>query len=695
MNFYFVLSNPCDTLHGVGPALATKLKQCGIHTLQDLIFHLPYRYQDRTRITPIRDASINEWCVVAGRICKIEIKQGKRPMLYCYVEDKTGLLRLRFFHFYKQQITQFNNNPWIQAFGEVRGSATILEMIHPEYQLIDEGTVCQVEEHFTPIYASTQGLSQYKLRELITKTLDTHLDDLNALEWMSEAQRLHFQVDSMPKAIKTLHHPNPETQLSQLENGQHPSLKRIIIDELLGQLCSLNIAKLHRQNLKAPIFPSSFEQQNAFLTQLPFQLTNAQHRVVLEIINDLNQPTPMMRLVQGDVGSGKTVVAAAAALTAMHNHHQVALMAPTELLSEQHFKNFSLWFANTSFKILYLTGSMKKSARMQCFEALKHHECDLLIGTHALFQESVDFARLGLVMIDEQHRFGVEQRAKLWQKGQINNTIPHQLLMTATPIPRTLAMTHYADLDLSIIDELPPGRTPVQTAVLHEAKRAPIIERLKHTFLNQQQAYWVCVLIDESEKIQCVNATQTAENLKVLLPQARIGLIHGQMRAQEKEDIMKAFKDHHLDLLVATTVIEVGVDVPNANIMIIENAERLGLSQLHQLRGRVGRGSQQAYCVLMYQTPLSNTARMRLNTLRDTTDGFVIAEKDWALRGSGSLLGTQQTGYKPYKIANLQRDAPLLHDLSALAKSLVIEDPNKAHIIAKRWLGAYQDYLNS
>lgn len=688
-----VLSNSCESLAGVGPTLAAKLVKCGILTVQDLLFHLPYRYQDRTRITPIQDLRSNDWCVIAGQVCKTEIKYGKRMMLNCYVEDKTGIVKLRFFHFNKQQVNAMNNSTMIHAFGEVREFNNNLEIIHPEYQLLDQETECQVDETLTPIYPTTQGLTQTRLRQLVKIALKSCETELHQLEWMSEQQLQENSFYNLGDAIKLLHNPPPDTSLETLEKGEHPALKRLVFDELLAQRVSMQFARQSRSELHSPAIPAEHDIINRFLSSLPFTLTNAQQRVTTEISHDLMQTKPMLRLVQGDVGAGKTVIAALAALQAIAQGYQVAFMAPTDLLSEQHTNNLLNWLEPLGIKVLRLSGKMKIAQRRIALTALVDNSCQLIIGTHALFQEEVEFARLGLVIIDEQHRFGVEQRLLLQQKGQQEQLIPHQLLMTATPIPRTLSMTHFAHLDISVIDELPPGRTPITTAILSQEKRESIIERLQAAIANGRQAYWVCTLIEESEKLQCMAATNTAQNLQEQLTSVRVGLIHGRMNIIEKEATMAAFKSGEINLLVATTVIEVGVDVPNASLMIIENAERLGLSQLHQLRGRVGRGTAQSHCLLLYQSPLSHQSAERLKVMRSTNDGFIISEKDLELRGAGELLGTRQTGYKQFKLANLQRDKALLTLLPPIAKQLVQKTPDIARTITQRWLGDFEQFL--
>lgn len=688
-----MLSNSCEHIAGIGPALAAKLAKCNIHSVIDLLFHLPYRYQDRTRVTAIQDLRANEWCVVAGQVCKTEIKYGKKMMLHCYIQDKTGILKLRFFHFNKQQISALNSSLKIRVFGEVRAFSSELEMIHPEYQLLDSDAEFQVEETLTPIYPTTQGLSQTKIRQVIKIALQQSEKELDQLEWMSESELQKLRFYPLGEAISLLHTPPPDTSLATLEMGTHPALKRLIFDELLAHQLSMQFARKLRNQLQAPPISKNETAQQSFIESLPFALTNAQLRVVQEISEDLTQNKPMLRLVQGDVGAGKTVVAALAALQAISQGYQVAFMAPTDLLSEQHAINLTKWMQPLGIPVLRLSGKMKSSEKKLTLNALQQNSCQLVIGTHALFQDKVEFNKLGLIIIDEQHRFGVEQRLQLQQKGQLDQIIPHQLLMTATPIPRTLSMSHFAHLDLSIIDELPPGRTPIATAVVSQDKREIIIERLKSAFTEGKQAYWVCTLIEESEKLQCIAATDTAKTLQEQLPAARVGLIHGRMKPVEKEATMAAFKEGELDLLVATTVIEVGVDVPNASLMIIENAERLGLSQLHQLRGRVGRGSQQSHCLLLYQSPLSLQSSERLKTMKATTDGFVISEKDLELRGAGEVLGTRQTGFKQFKVAILQRDRDLLSLVVPVSRLLVQNNHLAAQKITKRWLGDFEQFL--
>jgi len=690
-----ILTESCETLPGVGHSLAKKLAQCGIHTLGDMIFHLPYRYQDRTRVTPIADCVEHDYAVVAGEVINTEVIVKRKRMLNCYIQDMTDSMRLRFFHFNQNQIYGMNHCQRLVAFGELRRFGGQLEMIHPEYQLLKEGDTLSVEEHLTPIYHTTQGLAQRRLRQLVELALQAAQPVLTKLEWMTEAQLSLLGLPPMHDAVQLLHHPPPEIALHDLENRSHPAFQRLVIDELIAQQVSMRFARQHVQSMMAPPVPLNPDAKQRLIKQLPFQLTDAQQRVIKEIETDLNANVPMLRLIQGDVGSGKTVVAAAAAMQTISQGFQVAIMAPTDILSEQHGKNMQQWFAPLGIQCLRLSGKMKLSQKRPVLAALATGEGQLVVGTHALFQQDVEFKRLGLVIIDEQHRFGVTQRLQLQQKGADNDMMPHQLLMTATPIPRTLAMTQFAHLDLSIIDELPPGRTPVQTSVLNQDKRDQIIARLDDALSKQRQAYWVCTLIEESEKVQGQAASDTAESLQSLLPNHRVGLVHGRMKAEEKEAVMGAFKAGEIKLLVATTVIEVGVDVPNASLMIIENAERLGLSQLHQLRGRVGRGAAESYCMLLYQPPLSESGQERLKTMRATCDGFEIAEKDLQLRGGGEFLGARQTGYRQFKLADLNRDGHLLPKVKQIAQRLMREDPALARRIAHRWLGEFENYIKA
>lgn len=688
-----MLFQPCHLLPGVGAQLSKLLAKCGIVTIQDLLFHLPYRYQDRTRITPIRDIRLQDWAVVVGTIQRIELKRGRRSILDCYVQDATGILKLRFFHFHANQIETLNTGGVIRVFGEVRTFSPYPEMIHPEYKLDEQSGKVEMDEALTPIYSITQGLTQTRLRSLVKLALDKVEAEIAKLEWMSQAQLTQFELYPFHQAIKYLHSPPPDTILSHLEQGTHPAMRRLILEELLVDRLSMEFAKLERSQKIAPACLHAESLIEAFLKQLPFELTGAQKRVTAEIMQDLSQTRPMLRLIQGDVGSGKTVVAALALLRVVASGLQVAMMVPTDLLSEQHSLNLIRWLEPLGIVVRQLNGKCSVKTRRQILAELQEGTCQVLVGTHALFQEKVEFKQLGLIIIDEQHRFGVEQRLALEQKGRYGEQVAHQLLMTATPIPRTLRMTQWAHLEVSIIDELPPTRTPVVTAVMSAHKREVVLDRLRKALMEGRQAYWVCTLIEESEKLQCQAATETAEQLQHELSPYRVGLVHGRLKADEKEKVLASFRAKELDLLIATTVIEVGVDVPNASLMIIENAERLGLAQLHQLRGRVGRGAVASYCVLLYQPPLSQIGVDRLKTMRETTDGFEIAEKDLLLRGAGELLGTKQTGYRAYKIASFPRDQDFLPQVSKISKWLVSSQPDVAKWIRTRWAGENSDYL--
>ncbi|MCX7115799.1 MAG: ATP-dependent DNA helicase RecG [Gammaproteobacteria bacterium] len=688
-----MLTQPCHVLPGVGESLSKLLAKCGIETIQDVLLHLPYRYQDRTRVTAIRDLRPQDWAVVVGDIVSATHKQGRRPTLECVMSDRTGHLRLRFFHFYAAQLDQFQVGQRLWVFGEVRTTFPSLEMVHPEYHVKQQDVEVSVDETLTPIYSVTQGLSQKRLRQIVQRAFSAAEIALQTFEWMEPRLLERLGCYSFEQAIRCLHSPPPDMGIVALENGTHPALKRLVYEELLAERLSMAFAKQTYQDKSAPACPIHPSSMTCFLNALPFQLTGAQRRVSEEIAADLAKTKPMMRLVQGDVGSGKTVVSALAALQVIQEGYQVALMAPTELLSEQHSVNFTKWFAPLGIVVKTLSGGLSAKTRKAVLESLQLGTCNLLIGTHALFQEKVQFHQLGLVMIDEQHRFGVSQRLALLQKGAKQFGTVHQLLMTATPIPRTLKMTQWSYLDVSVIDELPPSRTPVVTAVMSQDKRGAVLERLQQAIASGRQTYWVCPFIEASEKLECQAAVDTELQLKAELPNIRIGLMHGRMATIDKERTMLAFKQGELDLLVATTVIEVGVDVPNASLMIIENAERMGLAQLHQLRGRVGRGVAASYCILLYQPPLSREGLARLQTLRDTNDGFEIAEQDLKYRGGGELLGTRQTGYRQYKIVDLSRDHGLLPDVSKLAQWLMKTAPDTAKMVSERWKGEVSEFL--
>ncbi len=686
------LSLPCASLKGVGDRVAECLAKCGLHTVQDLLFHLPLRYEDRTQITPIRQIRLGDHVVVEGKIITADIKQGRRKALLCCISDGTGFLTLRFFHFSVKQQQSFVSGRTLRCFGEIRGWSAEQEMIHPEYQFVNAQTPLPVEQSLTPVYPTTEGLSQKTLRGLTEQALsiikeNNLLIDLLPINLLPNSLALNLH-----EAICYVHRPPPDAPVDQLLAGTHPSQQRLAFEELLAHHLSLRRLRHKVQHHQAPVLLAQEKLTTTFLNALAFALTNAQQRVVKEIAADLARPHPMMRLVQGDVGSGKTVVAALAALQAVENGYQVALMAPTELLAEQHFRNFVNWLKPLNINAAWLAGKVKGKVREEVLTTINTGDAHIVIGTHALFQEEVQFARLGLVIIDEQHRFGVHQRLALREKGNKEGQYPHQLIMTATPIPRTLAMTAYADLDCSVIDELPPGRTPVQTVVVGEKRRSEIMLRVQSACAEKRQVYWVCPLIEESEVLQCKAAETAAHQLAEMLPDLRIGLVHGRLPSAQKEQVMASFKNHELDLLVATTVIEVGVDVPNASLMVIENAERLGLAQLHQLRGRVGRGSTQSYCVLLYQYPLSNLAKERLNIMRETNDGFAIARRDLELRGAGEVLGTKQTGMLQMRIADLLRDQGLLTKVQAIAEIILKDHPALVDPLIQRWIAQGERY---
>ncbi len=690
------LNQPVGILTGIGAQTANRLQKLGLCTLQDLIFHLPLRYEDRTRVYPICSLKPGMSVLISGKVEFTDILPRGRKSLICRISDGTGFISLKFFHFSASQHNALKPGTSISCFAEVRYGFAGLEMVHPEYKVIANPDDCITETRLTPVYPLTEGLGQNVIRKAVRQALDLCRQEPELLtDWIPESILKQYHYPSLADAIQTLHAPDESVSIEALQNGSVPALKRLAFEELLTHFLILRTTRNKTKAWQAPSFSVGAEGKTAtdhFLRSLPFKLTGAQQRVIAEIEADCRLQHPMMRLVQGDVGSGKTVVSAYAALLALTAGYQVAVMAPTELLAEQHKRNFSIWFEGFQTQVVYLTGQLKGNARKTVLQALEDGTAGIIIGTHALFQDSVHFHRLGLIIIDEQHRFGVHQRLALREKGQQGNIRPHQLVMTATPIPRTLAMLQYSDLDISIIDELPPGRKPIVTSVIPAERRADVIDRINGWVGKKRQVYWVCTLIEESEVLQCEAAEKTAETLTEALPNVRVALIHGRMKSAEKDAVMQDFKNHRIDLLVATTVIEVGVDVPNAGLMIIENPERLGLSQLHQLRGRVGRGSDDSYCLLMYQAPLSDTARHRLGVLRDSNDGFVIAEKDLELRGPGEVMGTRQTGQMHFKIADLARDADLLDTVQQIGDSFFTQSPQAIQPLCDRWLGASTEY---
>ncbi|WP_457939154.1 ATP-dependent DNA helicase RecG [Aeromonas veronii] len=683
---------PLDSLKGVGSKMLEKLERLGLATVQDLLFHLPLRYEDRTQVWPIGDLPPGLHGAVEGEIQDTQLVMGRRRMMVCRISDGTGTLTLRFFNFTAAQKNSLASGRLIRCFGEVRPGKYGLEMAHPEYKLLGEEQAGQTEEALTPVYPTTEGLRQLTLRSLTDQALAQL--DLYGVEELLPAGLYPHQIE-LAAALKLLHRPPPSVALPLLESGQHPAQQRLVLEELLAHNLSVLKVRAQAQTQLARALKPAPELVEQLLGALPFKPTGAQSRVVAEIGKDLQQSHPMMRLVQGDVGSGKTLVAALAALQAIGNGCQVGLMAPTELLAEQHAINFAKWLEPLGIGVGWLAGKQKGKAREESLAAIADGSVKMVVGTHAIFQEQVVFQRLALVIIDEQHRFGVHQRLALREKGEREGVHPHQLIMTATPIPRTLAMTAYADLDTSVIDELPPGRTPITTVALPDSRRGDVIERVKLACTEGKQAYWVCTLIEESEVLECQAAEDTATELQNLLPGLHIGLVHGRMRPVEKQRVMEEFKAGILQLLVATTVIEVGVDVPNASLMIIENPERLGLAQLHQLRGRVGRGAVASHCVLLYHAPLSKTAQSRLGVLRETNDGFLIAQRDLELRGPGELLGTRQTGLADLKIADLVRDQPLIPQVQKMARFLMDRHPSHVEPLIRRWLGLRDHYSNA
>jgi ATP-dependent DNA helicase RecG len=684
-------SSPLTELSGVGPALASKLERINVHRVEDLLFLLPLRYEDRTQLVPIGSLRAGERSLVEGEVLLAETVYRGRRSLLVRIGDGTGQLTLRFFHFSRQQQAQFRADGRVSCFGEVRKGNAGLEMIHPEYRLLKQQQGGATADTLTPIYPATEGVQQGRLRNLTDQALRRMArqppDELLPADTLGK-----LGLPALADAIRYLHRPPPDADTGRLLAGTHPCQQRLAFEELLAHYLSLrNLRALAETEAAIPL-AGGHAELGRFVDDLPFRLTGAQERVVAEILDDLAAPHPMMRLIQGDVGSGKTVIAAIACLKAIACGVQAAIMAPTELLAEQHWRSFSDWFLPLGVEPAWLSGSQRGAARRETLAAIADGSARIVVGTHALFQEGVEFERLALVVIDEQHRFGVHQRVALREKGVSAGTYPHQLVMTATPIPRTLAMAAYADLDTSVIDEMPPGRKPVTTIALPDTRREEVIERVRNACQSGQQAYWVCPLIEESDALDFEAAEASYARLAEELPDLRVGLVHGRMRPAEKERGMQAFKDGLIQLLVATTVIEVGVDVPNATLMIIENAERMGLSQLHQLRGRVGRGERQSHCVLLYKPPLGRLARSRIEVLRDTNDGFVVAQRDLELRGPGELLGTRQTGLPDYRIANLVRDAELMPEVQIAAESIRRSSPDRGTAIVRRWLGDADRY---
>ncbi|MHA3104325.1 ATP-dependent DNA helicase RecG [Acinetobacter sp. ANC 3791] len=666
-------------LQGVGQATAALLEKLNLFTTDDLLFHLPRDYEDRSSIIAMNQLQVGCSYLLEGVVQSVDFPAGKRKSMAVALQDDFGKVTLRFYHIYKNLTNTLQVGNRVRVFGEIRVGARGLELYHPEIQAIHAHTPLP-KTQLTAIYPSTDGLTQAKLREYVKQALQQHSD---ALPELIPSQFCNGYA--LKDALFYIHEPPLSANMQQLAQGSHPAQQRLIFEELVAHQLSLLARRAYIQQIQAPALPSSKVLAKQLLAGLPFKMTNAQKRVSKEIADDLKQNKPMLRLVQGDVGAGKTLVAGIAACHALEADWQVALMAPTEILAEQHYLNFKRWFEPLGLNVAWLSGKQKGKARTAAEAQIATGTAQLVIGTHALFQDNVKFAKLGLVIIDEQHRFGVDQRLALRNKGDALYT-PHQLVMTATPIPRTLAMSAYGDLDTSIIDELPPGRTPIQTVAIPIDRREEVLQRIANNCAEGKQAYWVCTLVEQSETLDAQAAEATYQEIQQRFPELKIGLVHGKMKADDKQRVMQQFKDNQLQLLIATTVIEVGVDVPNASLMIIENAERLGLSQLHQLRGRVGRGALASFCVLLYKTPLSKNGHERLSILRESNDGFVIAEKDLELRGPGEMLGTKQTGDLGFRVAKLERDDHLLNQAHDVAQQIMQKYPQLVEPLLKRWL---------
>ncbi|MFQ5757899.1 MAG: ATP-dependent DNA helicase RecG [Acidiferrobacterales bacterium] len=685
-----VASLPITALKGVGPKLAGKLTRLHLHSVQDVLFHLPLRYQDRTHITSLGRLKSGMEVVVLGRVELTDVVYKGRRSLMCRLSDGTGYINLRFFHFSAIQQRNLQRGHTILAFGEVRFGPAGLEMVHPEYGVYADEQAAQPESALTPVYPATEGVHQLTLRKLVRQALERYLGAVE--EYLPPQVLADLKLPVITEALEGVHRPPTPADARALECTSHQWHQRLVFEELLAHQLRLMRLRARQRAHVAPSIAGDGSVLNSLLANLPFALTGAQRKVIHEVRHDLQHSVPMQRLLQGDVGSGKTVVAATAAACAVEAGYQVAVMAPTEILAEQHVQSFKQWLTPLGVEVVSLLGKHNSKTRQAALDAIRSTRAAVIVGTHALFQEGVQFANLGLVIVDEQHRFGVHQRLALREKGAGADSRPHQLIMTATPIPRTLAQTVYADLDVSVIDELPPGRKAVETVVVPASRRAEVVQRIRSACLQGRQAYWVCPLIEESDHMQLQTATETEMELHKALAEIRVSLVHGRVKPAEKDAIMAEFKAGKIDLLVSTTVIEVGVDVPNASLMIIENAERLGLSQLHQLRGRVGRGANQSSCVLMYQPPLSEHARQRLAVMRRTVDGFEIARKDLEMRGPGELLGTRQTGIEQFRIADLLRDYRLLARAQKAARMLSRDYPEQTDAIIRRWTAPTEDY---
>jgi ATP-dependent DNA helicase RecG len=672
---------------GVSQATQEKLARLGISRSLDLALHLPLRYEDETRVYPIKDALSGQTVQIEGVVVNTEIQYRPRRTLVCQIEDAGSTLVMRLLNFYGSQVKALTPGTKVRLLGEIRQGFFGAEMVHPKYRIVRDDM--PLPDSLTPVYPTTAGLSQDTLRKLIKRSLAEN----DLAESLPRQILQAFKLPGLKESVLFLHQPPPRVKLQQLAERDHPAWRRVKFDELLAQQLSMRLHYRERRNRVAPALSKRGRLTQALYEGLPFVLTTAQRKSIEEITADLSQPYPMQRLLQGDVGSGKTIVAAFAVLQAIENGYQAAIMAPTEILAEQHYQKFLGWLEPLGVNVTWLAGSSSKKQKQAALKSILHDQATLIIGTHALIQEQVEFRKLGLAIIDEQHRFGVHQRLALRIKGTRPGLQPHQLMMSATPIPRTLSMSYYADLDVSVIDELPPGRTPVTTKLLADNRRAEIIARIRDACVAGKQAYWVCPLIEESEALQLKTALQTYSVLKTTFPELKVGLVHGRLASQEKAAVMQAFLRGEIQLLVATTVIEVGVDVPNASLMVIENAERMGLSQLHQLRGRIGRGSEQSVCILMYQNPLGEAARARLKIVFETTDGFEIARQDLRLRGPGEFLGARQSGVPMLRFADINTDIDLLEAARNAAERMLKEFPRAIELHLQRWLGGRQNYL--
>jgi len=679
-------------LKGVGPKTVKQLAELGIYDISDILFHLPLRYQDRTRIVPIHSLRPGDQAVIEGKITRAQVKFAGKRQLQLTLADRNGEIQLKFFHFNKAQQHNLRIGTRLRCFGEVKYWQRQLMMIHPEYRRLGEQTILHVEENLTPIYPTTDGLQQNTWRALTQQALAYLQTDGVLEELVPREIRQQFDLADIKTALLYVHRPPADTQQALLEQGMHSMQQALAFEELLAHQLGLRQLRVKLQQHSAYPLRVNTMLCDQFIKTLAFSLTAAQAGVVSDIQDDLTLNKPMMRLLQGDVGSGKTVVAAIAALQAIANQHQAAIMAPTELLAEQHYRQFKQWFVPLGIKVAWLSGKLKIAERRNMLAQLHTGEAQLIVGTHALFQPQVVFHDLALVIVDEQHRFGVAQRSALREKGEQLQLFPHQLIMTATPIPRTLAMTVYADLDTSVIDELPPGRTPIKTAAINNTRRIEVIDKVKQLCQQGGQVYWVCPLIEVSELLDCEAAEKTAQALQQSLPKLRVALLHGRLKSEEKQQIMQQFQAGNIDLLVATTVIEVGIDVPNATLMVIENPERMGLAQLHQLRGRVGRGAKESHCILLYRSPLSANARKRLSVMRESMDGFYIAQQDLELRGPGEVMGTKQTGLQRLRIANIMRDRHLLPKVQQAANMILQQHIDIIPQLKRRWIGTKEQF---